>query len=84
MGRQEPQSQPLVWPCSATVIATRALIANLDRVGNNTHAMTYSISKGELFNMVLTHPEPNDDPATWDQANALRDMKAVYSGWDPT
>ncbi|KAJ9602227.1 hypothetical protein H2200_013347 [Cladophialophora chaetospira] len=52
-------------------------------VGHNAHAMTYSISKGELFNMVLTHPEANE-PETWDRSNALTEMKAVYSGWDPT
>ena len=34
--------------------------------------------------MVLTHPEPNDDPASWDQSTALADMKAVYAGWDPS
>ena len=44
---------------------------------------TYSIAKGELFNMVLTHPEANS-PETWDQSNALAEMKAVYTGWDPT
>ncbi|KAK5189031.1 hypothetical protein LTR92_010990 [Exophiala xenobiotica] len=51
-------------------------------VGHNAHAMTYSISKGELFNMVLTHPE-TDEPGTWDQSNALAEMKAFYDGWDP-
>ena len=53
------------------------------RVGGNTHAMTYSIAKGETFNMVLTHPEA-DGPEIWDQSNALSEMKAVYRDWDPT
>ncbi|KIV92258.1 hypothetical protein PV10_06715 [Exophiala mesophila] len=52
-------------------------------VGDNTHAMTYCIAGGRLFNMVLTHPETKS-PETWDQTNALSEMKAVYAGWDPS
>ncbi|OAP60201.1 hypothetical protein AYL99_05203 [Fonsecaea erecta] len=52
-------------------------------VGHQTHAMTYSIAGGRLYNMVLTHPEPNE-PEKWNQANALAEMKSVYTGWDPS
>jgi salicylate hydroxylase len=45
--------------------------------------MTYSISGGRTFNMVLSHPA-DSDPATWRQETALEDMKAEFAGWDKT
>jgi salicylate hydroxylase len=64
------------------IVFKKGLRANAERLGHNAHVMTYSISKGELFNLVLTHPERNE-PGTWDQSTALAEMKAFYHGWDP-
>ena len=47
------------------------------------HVMTYVISAGKAFNLVLSHPD-NSDPSTWDQSNPLEDMKKHFTGWDPT
>ncbi|SPO05579.1 probable 2-polyprenyl-6-methoxyphenol hydroxylase and related FAD-dependent oxidoreductases [Cephalotrichum gorgonifer] len=52
-------------------------------IGDGRHVMTYSISGGNSFNMVLSHPSTSD-PATWKQETALGDMKAEFSGWDKT
>ena len=54
-------------------------------VGNMRHVMSYSISSGKSFNMVLSHPD-RSDPATWNQQSPdkiLSDMKAHFQGWDP-
>jgi len=45
--------------------------------------MTYTIAGGEVFNMVLTHPE-DKDPSTWNQRDLLSEMKSTYEGWDRT
>jgi salicylate hydroxylase len=51
------------------------------RVGDNCHAMTYTIAGGELFNMVLTHPD-NTPLETWESKTTLEEMKSHYRGWD--
>ena len=45
--------------------------------------MSYLISGGKSFNMVLSHPD-NSDPDSWNQDRALRDMREHFRGWDPT
>ena len=44
--------------------------------------MSYSISAGKSFNMVLSHPD-DSDPTGWNQENALKDMRKHFQGWDP-
>lgn len=44
--------------------------------------MTYSISSGKFFNMVLSHTD-HSDPSTWPQRNALNDMRKEFADWDP-
>ena len=46
------------------------------------HVMTYLISGGRSFNMVLSHPDASD-PDTWDRNNTIEDMKREFDGWDP-
>jgi salicylate hydroxylase len=45
--------------------------------------MTYTIGAGKSFNMVLSHPD-DTDPATWNQEQALENMRKEFQGWDPT
>ena len=51
-------------------------------IGADRHVMTYTIAAGESFNMVLSHVDPSD-PATWKPENAIQEMRAYFSGWDP-
>jgi len=51
-------------------------------IGPDRHVMTYTIAAGESFNLVLSHVD-HTDPATWDPKNAIKDMRAYFSGWDP-
>lgn len=45
--------------------------------------MTYTIGAGKSFNMVLSHPD-DTDPETWNQDEALDNMRKEFEGWDPT
>jgi hypothetical protein len=44
--------------------------------------MSYCISSGESFNMVLNYADPSD-PTTWTRGKEVEEMRAVYKGWDP-
>ncbi|KAJ3963042.1 hypothetical protein N0V92_000182 [Colletotrichum tropicale] len=53
-------------------------------IGEDRHVMTYTISAGESFNMVLSHRDCRD-PSTWQQksqADVLKEMRAEFQGWD--
>ncbi|KAL1968737.1 hypothetical protein VTN77DRAFT_1563 [Rasamsonia byssochlamydoides] len=52
-------------------------------LGDARHVMTYTIGAGKSFNMVLSHPD-DTDPATWNQEEALDNMRKEFEGWDPT
>lgn len=55
-------------------------------IGHLRHVMTYTISGGKAFNMVLSHPD-RSDPATWVQQSPetiLSQMRDHFTGWDPT
>jgi len=45
------------------------------------HVMTYTISGGKTFNMVLSHPE-DTEPTTWRQETAVVDMEQQFKDWD--
>ncbi|KAK4499898.1 hypothetical protein PRZ48_008084 [Zasmidium cellare] len=51
-------------------------------IGDGSHVMAYTISRGEAFNMVLCHADQSD-PATWAQDTAVDDMKKHFASWDP-
>lgn len=52
-------------------------------VGHLRHVMSYPISGGKTFNMVLSHPDEGAfDPST-PQVELLREMRKNYEGWDP-
>lgn len=44
--------------------------------------MTYTITGGKSFNMVLSHVDKSD-PSTWKNETAVDDMRKEFSGWDP-
>ncbi|CAK9780354.1 unnamed protein product [Cutaneotrichosporon oleaginosum] len=52
-------------------------------IGHERHVMSYPISGGETFNMVLSHPHegPVDPAATQEQL--IAEMRQHYEGWDP-
>jgi salicylate hydroxylase len=53
-------------------------------IGKDVHAMTYCVSRGEMFNLVLSHKD--DRPVEeWsrDPNELIREMKGTYEGWDP-
>jgi salicylate hydroxylase len=65
-----------------------ALLENKDLdlwLGEGRHVMTYRISGGETFNLVLSHPD-NSDPSTWstDRQAILDEIRGNYEGWDST
>ena len=45
------------------------------------HVMTYTISAGRSFNMVLSHPD-NAGTTNGNSKTPLEDMKEQFSGWD--
>lgn len=45
------------------------------------HVMTYMISGGKTFNMVLSHPE-STPPHSWSKSTVLPDMMKHFDGWD--
>ena len=53
-------------------------------IGPDRHVMTYPISGGKSFNMVLSHPY-NGQTDGWpkDADAVLQEMKDNYAGWDP-
>ena len=78
----QPESEPLV---SCLITRRQSLYDELTcahRVGDKRHVMSYSISAGKSFNMVLSHPD-DSDPDTWNQQSALDDMRIHFKGWDP-
>lgn len=52
------------------------------RIGEDRHVMTYTISAGQSFNMVLSHVDKSD-PATWKQDEAADEMRRQFQDWDP-
>lgn len=53
-------------------------------VGEQRHVMSYPISGGKTFNMVLSHPDDGsatDTPKPQDEL--LKEMRDNYKGWDP-
>ncbi|KAJ9663158.1 hypothetical protein H2198_000919 [Neophaeococcomyces mojaviensis] len=56
-------------------------------IGPSRHCMTYSIggpsNPNRVFNLVLSHPEPNP-PETWstDPGSVRTEMKSHFAGWD--
>ncbi|GAB7329001.1 hypothetical protein MBLNU13_g00854t1 [Cladosporium sp. NU13] len=50
-------------------------------IGDHKRAMTYMISGGKTFNMVLAHKDA-PDPSLWTSNSARRDMEDHYDGWD--
>jgi hypothetical protein len=67
-------------------VCTRLALVNLltlpRRIGEGRHVMTYTISGGRSFNMVLSHVDKSD-PASWTQDAALEDMRQHFQDWDP-
>ena len=58
------------------------IFADLYRIGDLRHVMTYTISGGKTFNMVLSHWDESHE-STWSKKDAVTDMKAYFDGWDP-
>lgn len=52
------------------------------RIGDMRHVMSYMISGGTTFNMVLSHPEKLP-PSAWRKDTILEDMLKHFEGWDP-
>ncbi|PSN61458.1 FAD/NAD(P)-binding domain-containing protein [Corynespora cassiicola Philippines] len=50
-------------------------------IGDGRHVMSYMISGGKTFNMVLVHRDTSD-PSAWNAASARRDMEEQFQGWD--
>lgn len=44
--------------------------------------MTYTIARGQAFNMVLSHID-RSDPATWVNKFHKEDVQNEFKGWDP-
>ncbi|TLS29318.1 hypothetical protein PpBr36_00009 [Pyricularia pennisetigena] len=51
-------------------------------IGENRHVMSYTISAGKSFNMVLSHVDLSD-PSTWKAETAVEDVNREFAGWDP-
>jgi len=52
------------------------------RIGHERHIMSYCISSGESFNMVLNYID-HSDPSSWKPGKEVEEMRAVFEGWDP-
>ncbi|CAK3929533.1 related to salicylate hydroxylase [Lecanosticta acicola] len=50
-------------------------------VGEDGHVMSYPISGGNSFNVVVNRYDPSD-PASWNRSDALEEMKTIISDWD--
>jgi salicylate hydroxylase len=53
-------------------------------IGEGRHVMTYTMSSGKSFNMVLSHRD-STHPDTWptDPEERLKQMRGYYADWDP-
>ena len=56
----------------------------MNRVGDHTHVMSYSIVGGEMFNLVINIPEPLEPP-DWNSKDnvSVEKMRSYFKGWDP-
>lgn len=52
-------------------------------VGHQRHVMSYPISGGKTFNMVLSHPDEGEIDPSASQETLLAEMRKNYEGWDP-
>lgn len=52
-------------------------------VGHQRHVMSYPISGGKTFNMVLSHPDEGEIDPSATQEVLLQEMRKNYEGWDP-
>ena len=54
------------------------------RVGDQSHVMSYSMTGGQFYNLVITIPEPNE-PSEWDPEGScsIEKMQSYFIGWDP-
>lgn len=62
--------------------ADQALTSCEYRIGKDKHVMTYTISAGSSFNMVLSHVDWTD-PQTWTPETVLEEMRQQFADWDP-
>ena len=51
-------------------------------IGEDRHVMTYTISAGKSFNMVLSHTD-RTHPSTWAKKSFKDDVLREFGGWDP-
>ncbi|KXJ85344.1 hypothetical protein Micbo1qcDRAFT_223413 [Microdochium bolleyi] len=51
-------------------------------IGEDRHVMTYTISAGSSFNMVLSHVD-SSDPRNWNPDTVLEEMRQQFAEWDP-
>ncbi|BEI83393.1 hypothetical protein CcaverHIS002_0312610 [Cutaneotrichosporon cavernicola] len=52
-------------------------------IGPERHVMSYPISGGKTFNMVLSHPHEGPIDPTATQEQLIGEMRNNYEGWDP-
>lgn len=45
--------------------------------------MAYAIAGGELYNMVLTHPQSSTEIRNLEPEEILADVREHFRGWDP-
>ncbi|ODQ50934.1 FAD/NAD(P)-binding domain-containing protein [Saitoella complicata NRRL Y-17804] len=55
-------------------------------MGPGRHIMAYPIKGGEVYNMVLLHPDTSSTPTaeSWTQRGSKAEMLAHYAAWNPT
>lgn len=53
------------------------------RIGEDRHVMTYCITGGQAFNMVLSHPDKNPSTTPSAEKDMLETMKKEFEGWQP-
>jgi len=61
--------------------SNRRFLTTGSRIGQDKHVMTYCITGGKSFNMVLSHVDKSD-PSTWDHNKFVEDMRSYFEGWD--
>jgi salicylate hydroxylase len=52
-------------------------------IGPERHIMAYPIRNGEMYNIVMSHPEEGAADGAWNQPGDLNEMRAHYANWDP-
>ena len=76
LSRQEMEKDPILKPFIDKLRAIRW-------VGPGGHVVAYPLRDGQLYNLVLAHPDRGGLEESWTTVGSKKNLLAEYEGWDP-